>query len=146
MAELKGSLLPPKPASAINPRDLSYRLSASGPQPIQGVNVLGLKRRGQDLRSWIRVDSSGNSIPKLFVEKAMVVNLEQIRCIITADEVQLPDSLDSHVLQVLEVAMEAACTFLDSQVASYSRQVRVEAQLFGISQKKVACKHTRLAG
>jgi magnesium transporter len=29
----------------------------------------------------------------------MVVNLEQIRCIITADEVLLPDSLDSHVLQ-----------------------------------------------
>ena len=89
MADLKGSLLPPKPASAINLRDSSYRLSASGRQPFQGVNVLGLKKRGQDLLSWIRVDSSGNSIPKLFVfdplfaypstilgrEKAMVVNL-----------------------------------------------------------------------
>jgi hypothetical protein len=32
---------------------------------------------------------------------------------------------------------------------SYSRQMRVEVQLFGISQKKVACKHgglRRLAG
>jgi len=67
MADLEGSLLPPKPASAINLRDSSYRLSASGRQPFQGVNVLGLKKRGQDLRSWIRVDSSGNSIPKLFV-------------------------------------------------------------------------------
>eukprot|EP00250_Pteridium_aquilinum_P012815 c20961_g1_i3 orf=206-1096(-) len=32
-------------------------------------------------------------------EKAIVVNLEQIRCVITADEVLLLQSLDSHVLQ-----------------------------------------------
>lgn len=32
-------------------------------------------------------------------EKAIVVNLEQIRCVITADEVLLLNSLDSHVLQ-----------------------------------------------
>jgi magnesium transporter len=32
-------------------------------------------------------------------EKAIVVNLEQIRCIITADEVLLLNSLDSYVLQ-----------------------------------------------
>ncbi|KAH9715878.1 Magnesium transporter MRS2-1 [Citrus sinensis] len=99
-------------------------------------------------------------------EKAIVVNLEQIRCIITADEVLLLNSLDSYVLQyvvelqrrltaagvnevwqsegdtnrrrsrnfdnvfgntspdylpfefrALEVALEAACTFLDSQAA-----------------------------
>lgn len=196
MAELKERLLPPKPASAINLRDSSFRPSASGRQPFHGVDVLGLKKRGQGLRSWIRVDVSGNSqiievdkfsmmrrcdlpardlrlLDPLFVypstilgrEKAIVVNLEQIRCIITADEVLLLNSLDSYVLQyvvelqrrltaagvnevwqsegdtnrrrsrnfdnvfgntspdylpfefrALEVALEAACTFLDSQV------------------------------
>ncbi|RRT36166.1 hypothetical protein B296_00035957 [Ensete ventricosum] len=82
-------------------------------------------------------------------ERAIVVNLEQIRCIITADEVLLLNSLDSYVLQyvvelqrrlatgsgdvlaggepspddlpfefrALEVALEAACTFLDAQAA-----------------------------
>ena len=198
MADLKQSLLPPKPASAINLRDNSYRPSASGRVPFQGVDVSGLKKRGQGLRSWIRVDVTGNSqvievdkfsmmrrcdlpardlrlLDPLFVypstilgrEKAIVVNLEQIRCIITADEVLLLNSLDSYVLQyvvelqrrlqaaevgevwqsegpdsgrrrggrnfdnmfgnispdylpfefrALEVALEAACTFLDSQV------------------------------
>lgn len=198
MADLKERLLPPKPASAINLREASYRLSTSGHQPFHGVDVLGLKKRGQGLRSWIRVDTSGNSevievdkftmmrrcdlpardlrlLDPLFVypstilgrEKAIVVNLEQIRCIITADEVLLLNSLDSYVLQyvvelqrrlttagvgrvwkaecadlsgrrgsrnfdnifgdtspdnlpfefrALEVALETACTFLDSQV------------------------------
>ncbi|KAL9405113.1 hypothetical protein Peur_002085 [Populus x canadensis] len=114
MADLKGSLLPPKPASAINLRDSSYRLSASGRQPFQGVDVLGLKKRGQDLRSWIRVDSSGNCIPKLFVliyllREGYGCKLRaQIRCIITADEVLLPDSLDSHVFDshVLQYVVE----------------------------------------
>ncbi|XWS20546.1 hypothetical protein CRYUN_Cryun31cG0111100 [Craigia yunnanensis] len=198
MADLKERLLPPKPQSAINLRDASYRAPASGRQPFQGMDLLGLKKRGQGLRSWIRVDTSGNSqaievdkftmmrrcdlpardlrlLDPLFVypstilgrEKAIVVNLEQIRCIITADEVLLLNSLDSYVLQyvvelqrrltsgvgevwqsegpglnrrrssrsfdnvygspspdylpfefrALEVALEAACTFLDSQAA-----------------------------
>ncbi|KAL3721161.1 hypothetical protein ACJRO7_005907 [Eucalyptus globulus] len=199
MADVKERLLPPKPASAINLRESSYRPSASGRQPFQAVDVLGLKKRGQGLRSWIRVDTSGNSevievdkftmmrrcdlpardlrlLDPLFVypstilgrEKAIVINLEQIRCIITADEVLLLNSLDSYVLQyvvelqrrltttgvggvwnsecadlsqrrgsrnfddifgntspdylpfefrALEVALEAACTFLDSQAA-----------------------------
>lgn len=199
MADLKERLLPPKPQSAVNLRDAAYRSSVSGRQPFQGMDVLGLKKRGQGLRSWIRVDSSGNSqvievdkftmmrrcdlpardlrlLDPLFVypstilgrEKAIVVNLEQIRCIITADEVLLLNSLDSYVLQyvvelqrrlttsgvgevwqsdgsdlnrrrgsrnfdnvfgspspdylpfefrALEVALEAACTFLDSQAA-----------------------------
>ncbi|MFS7909988.1 putative Mg2+ transporter protein, CorA-like/Zinc transport protein ZntB [Helianthus anomalus] len=188
MADLKERLLPPKPASATNLRDTSYRPSASGRQPFQGVkvDVLGLKKRGQGLRSWIRVDAAtGESqiievdkftimrrcdlpardlrlLDPLFVypstilgrEKAIVVNLEQIRCIITADEVLLLNSLDSYVLQyvvelqrrlkaagggevwrseggelktspdylpfefrALEVALEAACTFLDTQAA-----------------------------
>ncbi|WVZ01252.1 hypothetical protein V8G54_027321 [Vigna mungo] len=198
MADLKERLLPPKPASALNVREVANRPSASGRQSFQGVDVLGLKKRGQGLRSWIRVDTSGNSqaievdkftmmrrcdlpardlrlLDPLFVypstilgrEKAIVVNLEQIRCIITADEVLLLNSLDSYVLhyvmelqrrltatgvgevwpsegsdmnrrrgsrnfdnvfnnsspdylpfefRALEVALEAACTFLDSQV------------------------------
>ncbi|XP_028081337.1 magnesium transporter MRS2-1-like isoform X4 [Camellia sinensis] len=205
MADLKERLLPPKPASAVNLRDQSYRPSASGRQPFQGVDVLGLKKRGQSLRSWIRVDTSGNSqvievdkftimrrcdlpardlrlLDPLFVypstilgrEKAIVVNLEQIRCIITADEVLLLNSLDSYVLhyvvelqrrlttagvgevwqsegndssrrrgkrnfddmfgnmspdylpfefRALEIALEAACTFLDSQVRDEIEQL-----------------------
>ncbi|CAI0378346.1 unnamed protein product [Linum tenue] len=205
MADLKERLLPPKTASAVNLRDGSYRPSASGRQPFQGVDVMGLKKRGQGLRSWIRVDSSGNSqiievdkftmmrrcdlpardlrlLDPLFVypstilgrEKAIVVNLEQIRCIITADEVLLLNSLDNYVLQyvvelqrrlttagvgevwqsegpelnrrrssriydsvfgtpspdylpfefkALEVALEAACTFLDSQVRDEIEQL-----------------------
>ncbi|KAK7270611.1 hypothetical protein RJT34_25910 [Clitoria ternatea] len=199
MTDLKERLLPPKPASALNLREAANRPSASGRQAFQGVDVLGLKKRGQGLRSWIRVDTSGNSqaievdkftmmrrcdlpardlrlLDPLFVypstilgrEKAIVVNLEQIRCIITADEVLLLNSLDSYVLhyvmelqrrltingvgevwqtdssdmnrrrgsrnfenvfsnsspdylpfefRALEVALEAACTFLDSQAA-----------------------------
>ncbi|KAB5520337.1 hypothetical protein DKX38_024656 [Salix brachista] len=50
MADLEGSLLPPKPESAINLRDASYPPSASGRQPFRGVDVLGLNECGQDLR------------------------------------------------------------------------------------------------
>eukprot|EP00249_Psilotum_nudum_P020365 c27670_g2_i2 orf=250-1374(+) len=101
------------------------------PRPLfQGLDVLGAKKRGQSVRSWIRIDTFGNSqvlevdklkimrrcdlpardlrlLDPLFVypstilgrEKAIVVNLEQIRCIITADEVLLLNSLDSYVLE-----------------------------------------------
>ncbi|XAR67821.1 hypothetical protein NMG60_11002740 [Bertholletia excelsa] len=202
MADIRQCLLPQKPAKL---KDLPNRASASEHQPFQGVNVLGLKKRGQGLRAWIRVDTSGNSqvlevdkftimrrcdlpardlrlLDPLFVypstilgrEKAIVVNLEQIRCIITADEVLLLNSLDSYVLQyvtelqrrlrtagvgedwkpegidfnrrtatrnfdnmfastspdylpfefrALEVALEAACTFLDSQAG----ELQIEA-------------------
>ncbi|XP_076909311.1 magnesium transporter MRS2-1-like [Bidens hawaiensis] len=114
MEDLKERLLPSKPASVVNRRD-----------------VLGLKKRGQGLRSWVSVDAAtGESqvievdkltmmrrcdlpardlrlLDPLFVypstilgrEKAIVVNLEQIRCIITSDEVLLLNSLDNYVLQ-----------------------------------------------
>ncbi|XP_075520402.1 magnesium transporter MRS2-1-like isoform X2 [Primulina tabacum] len=196
MENLKERLILPKPASAFNLRDSSNRPATSG---WLGVDISGLKKRGQGLKSWIRVDANGNSqvievdkfavmrrcdlpardlrlLDPLFVypstilgrEKAIVVNLEQIRCIITADEVLLLNSLDSCVLQyvvelqrrlqaagfgevwqsegpelcrrrgsrnfdnmfantspdylpfefrALEVALETACTFLDSQAA-----------------------------
>lgn len=194
MAELKEPLLARKPASAANLREIFNNPSGSGRPPFQVMDVSGLKKRGQSIRSWIRVDTSGNSgvievdkftmmrrcdlpardlrlLDPLFVypstilgrEKAIVVNLEQIRCIITADEVLLLNSLDSYVLQyvvelqrrlrtsgvseawqsedamirrrgsrnfdssspdylpfefkALEVALEAACSFLDSQAS-----------------------------
>ncbi|KAI3521156.1 hypothetical protein L1887_10617 [Cichorium endivia] len=196
MGDLKERLLP-KPTSISQLGDASSRPFASLRQAFQGVDVVGLKKRGQGVRSWIRVDaSSGDSqvievdkftvmrrcdlpardlrlLDPLFVypstilgrEKAIVVNLEQIRCIITADEVLLLNSLDSYVLQyvvelqkrlkevwqldgseldrlrgcngfggiignnntssdylpfefkALEVALEAACTFLESQAS-----------------------------
>ncbi|XP_074575044.1 magnesium transporter MRS2-1-like [Curcuma longa] len=177
MAELRERLLPRKPSSTSGSRE-----PIPGRRPLfQGVDFSGLKKRGQSLRSWIRVDAAtGNSqvievdkftmmrrcdlpardlrlLDPLFVypstilgrEKAIVVNLEQIRCIITADEVLLLNSLDSYVLQyvvelqrrlaagngevlsggvpspddlpfefrALEIALEAACTFLDAQAA-----------------------------
>lgn len=211
MSELKERLLPPRPASALNLRDAAAsRSSASGRTSLLGVDVLGLKKRGQGLRSWIRVDTSGNTqvmevdkftmmrrcdlpardlrlLDPLFVypstilgrEKAIVVNLEQIRCIITADEVLLLNSLDNYVLRyvvelqqrlktsgvgeiwqqdngqlsrrrrsfdnsfensspdylpfefrALEIALEAACTFLDSQVSSSLMLAEVRFNLY----------------
>uniref|UniRef100_A0A8R7PAP5 Uncharacterized protein n=2 Tax=Triticum urartu TaxID=4572 RepID=A0A8R7PAP5_TRIUA len=70
-------------------------------------------------------------------ERAIVVNLEQIRCVITADEVLLLNSLDNYVFQyaaelqrrllqcaegdellfefrALEHTLEVACSFLDA--------------------------------
>ncbi|XP_010265563.1 PREDICTED: magnesium transporter MRS2-1 [Nelumbo nucifera] len=193
MADLKERLLPLRPSPVVNVREQSFRPSASGRSLFQGTDFLGLKKRGQSIRSWIRVDTSGNSqiievdkftmmrrcdlpardlrlLDPLFVypstilgrEKAIVVNLEQIRCIINADEVLLLNSLDSYVLQyvvelqrrltqagdgeawqsdgpnsqqsrdvfentspdylpfefrALEVALESACAFLDTQAA-----------------------------
>ncbi|XP_024525191.1 magnesium transporter MRS2-1 [Selaginella moellendorffii] len=92
--------------------------------------VIDPKKRALGVRSWIRIDTAGNShvleadkftvmrrcqlpgrdlrlLDPLFVypstilgrEKAIVVNLEQIRCVITADEVLVLNSLDSYVLQ-----------------------------------------------
>ncbi|CAO2839225.1 unnamed protein product [Amaranthus hypochondriacus] len=195
MAELKEPLLAREPPSVANLKDISYHPSGSGRPPVEGMDVSGLKKRGQSSRSWIRIDTSGNSgvievdkftimrrcdlpahdlrlLDPLFVypstilgrEKAIVVNLEQIRCIITADEVLLLHSFDSYVSQyvvelqrrlrtagageawqsedariilrrgsrnfdnpspdylpfefkALEVALEAACSFLDSQAS-----------------------------
>lgn len=80
-------------------------------------------------------------------EKAIVVSLEQIRCIITADEVILMNSLDASVVQyklelckrlqinkeesddlpfefrALELAVELTCTSLDSQVKELEMEI-----------------------
>ncbi|RRT49415.1 hypothetical protein B296_00029982 [Ensete ventricosum] len=184
MAELREQLLPRKPSVAAVPLpSTAAREAPSGCRPLfQGVDFSELKKRGQSLRSWIRVDAAtGGSqvievdkftmmrrcdlpardlrlLDPVFVypstilgrERAIVVNLEKIRCIITADEVLLLNSFDGYVLQyvvelqrrlaagtrdaldggtpspdylpfefrALEVALEAACTFLDAQVWS----------------------------
>lgn len=233
MADLKERLLAAKPASAASLRDLPPRPAASGRHPLQGVDVVSLKKRGQGLRSWIRVDASGNSqvievdkftimrqcdlpardlrlLDPLFVypstilgrEKAIVVNLEQIRCIITADEVLLLNSLDNYVLQyvvelqrrlqiagvndvwqseggnlgsrrgsrdaynmfssspsddlpfefrALEVALEAACTFLDSQAAeleieAYPLLDELTSKISTLNLERVRRLKSRLVG
>ncbi|XP_077211355.1 magnesium transporter 3 [Tasmannia lanceolata] len=80
-------------------------------------------------------------------EKAIIVNVEQLRCIITADEVILMNSLDSCVMQyqselckrleaqkdqsdnlafefrALELALELACTSLDAQVTELEIEI-----------------------
>ncbi|CAL1360201.1 unnamed protein product [Linum trigynum] len=80
-------------------------------------------------------------------EKAIVVNLEQIRCIITAEEVILMNSLDNSVLQyeaefcrrlqnnkdqaedlpfefgALELALELTCSSLDAQVKELEMEI-----------------------
>ncbi|MCO5597543.1 hypothetical protein L7F22_051621 [Adiantum nelumboides] len=127
MTDLKARLLPPRPPAAQEPH-------RRAPMPVrllfQGMDLSSLKKRGQGVRSWIRIGKDGVSqvmevdklaimrrcdlpardlrlLDPLFVypstilgrEKAIVMNLEQIRCIITADEVLLLNSLDSYVLQ-----------------------------------------------
>lgn len=130
MADLKARLLPPRPPGA-GPSETTPKRPESAKRPLfQGIDVVGLKKRGLGAKSWIRIDPLGNSqllegdkasvmrrcdlpardlrlLDPLFVypstilgrERAIVVNLEQIRCIITADEVLLLNSLDTYVLQ-----------------------------------------------
>ncbi|KAL5576139.1 hypothetical protein UlMin_017838 [Ulmus minor] len=101
----------------------------------------GLRKRGQGIRSWIRVDTSENSeiieVDKFtMIEKAIVMNLEQIRCIITAEEVLILNSLDRESdfggsspdylpfeFRALEVALESTCTFLDCQVNELTSKI-----------------------
>ncbi|XP_059069196.1 magnesium transporter MRS2-10 isoform X2 [Cryptomeria japonica] len=118
MAGVKEPFLPLKPVGAA-PRTV-----------FQGSEVLGLKKRGQGVKSWIRVGTNAISehldadkfaimkrcglpardlrvldpvfdYPSTILGrgKAIVVNLEQIRCIITADEVLLLNCLDIYVLK-----------------------------------------------
>ena len=121
------------------------------------IDVNGLKRRGGGRRSWVRVDAATGAAEAVEVakpalmrrldlpardlgrERAVVCNLERVRCIITADEAlvlreqdaeeavrryvdelqrRLVDRADDLPFEfiALEVALEAACSFLDSQV------------------------------
>ena len=127
MADQKARLLPPRPPML---QDQLRRSPLSSRPFLHGMDLSNLKKRGQGVRSWIRIDKEGASqvmevdkltimrrcdlpardlrlLDPLFVypstilgrEKAIVVNLEQMRCIITADEVLLLNSLDSYMLQ-----------------------------------------------
>ncbi|KAL2624476.1 hypothetical protein R1flu_008721 [Riccia fluitans] len=126
MGDLKAPLLPPRLPVLTSPRNEG----APRPGGVQGSDVLLLKKRGKGIRSWIRVDTLGNSqvlevdkatimrrcnlpardlrlLDPHFVypatilgrEKTIVLNLEHIRCIITAEEVLLLNSVDKYVLQ-----------------------------------------------
>ncbi|KAG0621467.1 hypothetical protein M758_3G022200 [Ceratodon purpureus] len=131
MADLKARLLPPRPPGAAGPSEVVVKKVDALKRPLfQGMEGASVKKRGHGVRSWIRIDPSGNTqilevdkaslmrrcdlpardlrlLDPLFVypstilgrERAIVVNLEQIRCIITADEVLLLNSLDNYVLQ-----------------------------------------------
>ncbi|KAJ0630067.1 putative magnesium transporter MRS2 [Helianthus annuus] len=85
----KRTLATTKPASATNLRDTSYRPSASGRQPFQGVDVLGLKKRGQGLRSWIRVDAATGESQIIEVDKFTIMR----RCDLPARDLRLLDPL-----------------------------------------------------
>ncbi|XP_022776750.1 magnesium transporter MRS2-5 isoform X2 [Durio zibethinus] len=176
MEESRGHFLPsdvPESTSSNN----SERLN-SGAHAIRGSGFPGVKKRGHNSRSWIKIDQDGNakileldkarimrqcSLPSrdlrlldpLFIypstilgrEKAIVVSLEQIRCIITAEEVILMNSLDKNVVQykselckrlqtnkdqaddlpfefrALELALELTCTSLDGQVKELEMEI-----------------------
>ncbi|CAN4124596.1 unnamed protein product [Withania somnifera] len=137
---------------------------------VHGSGLPGIKRRGQGHgnRSWIKIDEHWNSKvleldkatgspsldPKFIYpstilgrEQAIVINVEQIRCVITADEVILMNSLDACVLQyeselckrlrtnkdqpdgfpfefrALELALELTCFSLDAQVKELELEV-----------------------
>ncbi|KAL2226276.1 UNVERIFIED_CONTAM: Magnesium transporter MRS2-5 [Sesamum indicum] len=175
----------PPPSSTV-PETMTFLNSARyysdlhGGQNTRGSGFPGLKKRGHNLgsRSWILIDSKGNSkvveldkftlmrrcslpsrdlrlLDPLFIypstilgrEKAIVVSLEQIRCIITADEVILKNSLDGSALQykselckrletskdqyddlpfefrALELALESTCMSLDAQVKELEKEI-----------------------
>ncbi|XVE91199.1 hypothetical protein DITRI_Ditri20bG0135100 [Diplodiscus trichospermus] len=85
------------------------------------MDVLELSKTGKSLRSWILIDASGNSQPTAILgkDKAIVANLDKIRCIITADQVLLLNSLDANVLQyVMELQKRLKPT--SNGVSSYS--------------------------
>ncbi|CAA7408097.1 unnamed protein product [Spirodela intermedia] len=130
MGDDRERLLPPKPSTSSSIAGAGGA-AAVARSVLQGMDYLGIKKRGQGVRSWIRVDAATGSsqimevdkfsmmrrcdlpardlrlLDPLFVypstilgrEKAIVVNLEQIRCIITAEEVLVLNSVDSNVLQ-----------------------------------------------
>ncbi|KAI5066642.1 hypothetical protein GOP47_0019266 [Adiantum capillus-veneris] len=59
-------------------------------------------------------------------EQAIVVNLEQIRCVITADEVLLLNSLDSHVVQYV-TELQRRLTTVKSEGHGLKRRVSIRS-------------------
>ncbi|KAJ0965837.1 hypothetical protein J5N97_026975 [Dioscorea zingiberensis] len=102
------------------------------------ASASGCKKKGSS-RLWMRFLKDGNSR-----DKAIIINLEFIKAIVTAEEVLILDPLCQEVLpfveqlkwalcksqariddhspvEVLEIAMEVVCTFLNSNVADLER-------------------------
>lgn len=151
MADLKARLLPPRPPGAAGPSEAIPKRTETLKRPLfQGMEGASVKKRGHGVRSWIRIDPSGNTqilevdkaslmrrcdlpardlrlLDPLFVypstilgrERAIVVNLEQIRCIITADEVLLLNSLDNYVLQYVTELQRRLFLKNQSDIASF---------------------------
>ncbi|KAK6121366.1 hypothetical protein DH2020_044893 [Rehmannia glutinosa] len=124
----------------------------------------------RDLRILGPIFSHSSSI--LAREKAMIVNLEFIRAIVTAEEVLLLDPLRQEVLpfvdqlrrqlpqkalltaegvqdelpfefQVLEMALEVVCTYLDSNVAELERDAYPALDELAISVSTKNLEHVR---
>ncbi|KAM7251768.1 hypothetical protein ACFE04_023651 [Oxalis oulophora] len=170
------------PCHRVNIRDPASS-SASRRSSVEGhesreLSFHSVKKRGHGSRSWIQIDSDGNSkvleldkatlmkhcslpardlrlLDPLFIypstilgrERAIVVSLEKIRCIITAEEVILMNSLEGSVVEysselgkrlqinkehhddlpfefkALELALELTCLSLDSQVKELELEV-----------------------
>ncbi|KAK9935023.1 hypothetical protein M0R45_022139 [Rubus argutus] len=178
---MEGSRTPLLPSD--HPESTSSNNTGNGQFYANGIRgwpggIQGLKKRGHGNRSWIKINTIGDSkileldkatimrhcslpsrdlrlLDPLFIypstilgrEKAIVVSLEQIRCIITADEVILMNSLDRCVVQytselckrlqankdqsddlpfefrALELALELTCISLEAQVKELEMEI-----------------------
>ncbi|KAK4405036.1 Magnesium transporter MRS2-4 [Sesamum angolense] len=95
-----------------------------------------------------------------WLEKAMIVNLEFIRAIVTAEEVLLLDPLRQEWLpvpeaaevlqdelpfefQVLEIALEVVCTYLDSSVAELERDAYPALDELAVNVSTKNLEHVR---
>ncbi|KAL0375951.1 UNVERIFIED_CONTAM: Magnesium transporter MRS2-4 [Sesamum calycinum] len=112
----------------------------------------------RDLRILGPIFSHSSSI--LAREKAMIVNLEFIRAIVTAEEVLLLDPLRQEWLpvpeaaevlqdelpfefQVLEIALEVVCTYLDSSVAELERDAYPALDELAVNVSTKNLEHVR---
>uniref|UniRef100_A0A7I4CIY1 Magnesium transporter n=1 Tax=Physcomitrium patens TaxID=3218 RepID=A0A7I4CIY1_PHYPA len=162
MADLKARLLPPRPPGAAGPSEGISKRPETLKRPLfQGMEGVSLKKRGHGVRSWIRIDPSGNTQileyvtelqRRLFMKnRSDIASLKwsqspvdytlsgaangfDVPLLMSSDERKqtLHDgdmfsgsSADDlpFEFQALEVALEAACTFLDAQVRDEIEQL-----------------------
>lgn len=97
------------------------RISKSGESQVLEVDKVSVMKRcdlpARDLRLLDPLFVYPSTI--LGREKAIVVNLEQIRCIITADEVLLLNSLDNYVLQYVTELQRRLATKNQSDIPGF---------------------------
>uniref|UniRef100_A0A7I4CIY3 Magnesium transporter n=1 Tax=Physcomitrium patens TaxID=3218 RepID=A0A7I4CIY3_PHYPA len=162
MADLKARLLPPRPPGAAGPSEGISKRPETLKRPLfQGMEGVSLKKRGHGVRSWIRIDPSGNTQileyvtelqRRLFMKnRSDIASLKwsqspvdytlsgaangfDVPLLMSSDERKqtLHDgdmfsgsSADDlpFEFQALEVALEAACTFLDAQAIELEQEV-----------------------